>query len=808
MIGTALLRKATDGLSAADLKIALEESGFMHKLFEALLGESLREGENQMDCPSGHASEGHKCFNLNTQKGVWKCHHCGLQGDVFSLLIEFYGMDFKKAFDYLKSQLSGIDEEELKELVKVRKERGPEPPKVCTSNEADVAYWEHLLYEPQMRSAVLDFLYGRGITDEGIKHFRLGAGFITVPPNWKPVPAVMIPLYNGTNDLAAVKAYHYEQGKEKVPNTDGSSKQMLNFARLLEPPTRDWVFLCAGEMDAIRLWQELPENLVLGTACGESTWDSEWNLAFAGKTVALLYDSDDTGRKGASKVIEQLKPYVKGIANVNLFPQPDKDHKDVTDYFREGGTIEGFLQIVNTTPLEDKTVPISETTMSSEIATPKEPEPDPVVAAIEELNKKYALAKFGSGVVIIDETDPIQTNFMQVHAWQIYMANEFVSYMKDMGEGSTKRVNKPIAQYWLEHTMRREYNKVVFAIEGARDGEYNLWKGFGGIKSSEGQWNRIEYHIKEIICSGDRAAYDYLLLWLGHLLQKPWEKPGVSIVMRGGRGVGKGMFANDIVRPMIGDRSFLAVEKAEHLTGKFNHHLSHCLVVFADEAFFAGDRREQKALNNVITEPYMMIEPKRVDPFPVRSYHRVIMAGNPHWIVNAGKDERRFLVLQVSDKHKQDPKYFEPLAKSIVQELPAFRWFLEHMDISNFDRYNAPKTAALMEQIVESRESFDGWYHQVIEDRQIYIMDGSHGAETPFVIVDWDARQLVGSRKDVYKSFVQYCQQQKDPRPLNEERFGVRLHKLELKNKPGKKWVTDVRPIVGGRQVRSYQFNT
>ncbi len=426
--------------------------------------------------------------------------------------------------------------------------------------------------------------------------------------------------------------------------------------------------------------------------------------------------------------------------------------------------------------------------------------------AIEEVNKTYALAKIGNGVVILDETDKESIRFLKVSAWQTFMANRMVVNSKETDDGGTRIVKKPLAQIWLQHSLRRQYENIVFKIGGDKPTEYNLWRGLSGPEAKEGQWPHIEYHLKEVICSNDPQTYPYLIQWLAHLLQKPQEKPGVAPVMRGKRGVGKGVFANNIVRELIGGRSFVGVEKPEHLAGRFNQHLAHALVVFADEAFFAGDHREQKAINNFITEPRILLEPKGIDVFEVDSYHRVIMASNEWHVVNAGKNERRFLLLDVSDKHMQDPKYFTPLVSAIGVELPAFRWYLEHLDLSDFDPRNAPKTKGLAEQVAFSGDCFERWMAEVRDRKKITLRMSNQFGDTEETIVDWDAKLLVGGKDAVYNAFRQFAQDQRDPRPMTNVQFGIRLLKKTLPN--GEPWVVRGRRRTAIGLETTYVFNT
>ena len=136
-------------------------------------------------------------------------------------------------------------------------------------------------------------------------------------------------------------------------------------------------------------------------------------------------------------------------------------------------------------------------------------------------------------------------------------------------------------------------------------------------------------------------------------VQQPDRAGEVAAVLKGKEGVGKGVLAKYYGR-CFGSH-FRHIAQASHLTGKFNSHLQHCSCLFADEAFFAGDRSHELILKAIITEETLMIEPKGLDAYPVRNCIRLIMSSNSDWVVPAGADARRYFVLNVSDAKKQDP---------------------------------------------------------------------------------------------------------------------------------------------------------
>ena len=70
--------------------------------------------------------------------------------------------------------------------------------------------------------------------------------------------------------------------------------------------------------------------------------------------------------------------------------------------------------------------------------------------------------------------------------------------------------------------------------------------------------------------------------------------------------------------------------------------------MFADEAFFSGDKQGEQVLKAVITEPKIVIERKGIDAELQDNYLKVFMSTNSDWAVPATKDERRYCVCDVS----------------------------------------------------------------------------------------------------------------------------------------------------------------
>ncbi len=292
---------------------------------------------------------------------------------------------------------------------------------------------------------------------------------------------------------------------------------------------------------------------------------------------------------------------------------------------------------------------------------------------------------------------------------------------KTVGEGT----------WWLAQSRRRQYDSVVFrpgksreVADGQENVSLNLWLGWG-IEPRAGDWSLLQRHIKEVLAAGDEALADYIFKWTTWTLQNPGTPAEVALVFRGGKGTGKSLFGR-LVKGMFGQHGY-QISSTKHLTGTFNAHLMDCALLFADEAFWAGDRAAEGTLKRIITEPTLFIEPKGIDAFEVRNCLHVIMATNDDWAVPASIDERRFAVSDVAENHKGSTAYFKPLYAEIEAGGAAAMMFdLLARDLDGWHpREDVPQTLALAEQKVRSLRPEDQWWLGLLQEGQLPGVEAS-----------------------------------------------------------------------------------
>lgn len=287
--------------------------------------------------------------------------------------------------------------------------------------------------------------------------------------------------------------------------------------------------------------------------------------------------------------------------------------------------------------------------------------------------------------------------------------------------GTTKEgapVYDSAGKWWLYHPLRRQYETMVFAPRRDVPDAYNLWQGFT-CEAIPGRGHEpFLEHLRENVCSGVTEHYDYLVHWMARAVQHPGEPGQVAVVLRGERGVGKGIVAQ--IFGGLWGRHFLHISSAKHLVGQFNAHLRDCVFLFADEAFFAGDKQHESVLKTLVTEDMIVVEGKGVDAEPSPNYVHMLMASNDHWVVPAGADERRYFVLDVGGGRKQDSVYFRQLLKSVDEGgRESLLHFLMTLDLTDFEVRVVPQTEALRDQKMLSLGGEEQWWLERLMDGRI-----------------------------------------------------------------------------------------
>ena len=129
---------------------------------------------------------------------------------------------------------------------------------------------------------------------------------------------------------------HYQLGKQMM-STSGCLTGLMGAERLSKKP-KDPVYLCEGEWDAIAMqWliSKLRRPGVVLCVPGVGTFKQEWVPWFNGRTVHVIYDSDEAGENGDILVQKRLSEVAKKITYTH-WPDSVERGFDVRDWIIYG----------------------------------------------------------------------------------------------------------------------------------------------------------------------------------------------------------------------------------------------------------------------------------------------------------------------------------------------------------------------------------------------------------------------------------------------------------------------------------------
>jgi hypothetical protein len=199
--------------------------------------------------------------------------------------------------------------------------------------------------------------------------------------------------------------------------------------------------------------------------------------------------------------------------------------------------------------------------------------------------------------------------------------------------------------------------------------------------------------------------------------------------------------------------------------------------LFADEAFFAGDRQHEGVLKGLVTERTLPIEGKGQNLVTAPNMLHVIMSSNSEWVVPASHDERRYAVFDAADNRIGDRKYFADIAAQIENGgLAAMIHELLHLDLSGFEVRDIPDSKALADQKKHSLDTIDRWWLAVLE--RGFVWRSRHG------LAEFNQWHEFVSTELLSRSYLQWSGENRVQRPMTRVQIGIRMTEIYARIRP------------------------
>jgi hypothetical protein len=336
-------------------------------------------------------------------------------------------------------------------------------------------------------------------------------------------------------------------------------------------------------------------------------------------------------------------------------------------------------------------------------------------------------------------------------------------------QGKDKTIYMPLAVFWLKHEHRREVDRVVFDPENKlirpNEKTLNLWNGLAREPQS-GRWRLMAAHLFSVICRRDHECWKYLIRWLAHAVQHPGTAPGSVIALRSTpEGAGKSLVLAWMCS-IFGEHG-ISLNTPEDFTGEFNDHLENKAFIGLNEPSFPGDHKAAGKFKSMITESEWVLNGKFRKRRRVPNIAHIMLTTNRKWAIPAGNKARRFLMLDVDESRVDDERYFTALRHEADSGgIEAMLYALMRLDITSFNPWRVPKTAALREQQRLSAPSPVRWLTGAVSSGELIPHDPRFGWAIP---TGGFGQEVHGPT--LYRAYAAWCHSTRE-KPEDEIAFG------------------------------------
>lgn len=293
-------------------------------------------------------------FSVSPQKQMYYCFGCGAGGNVFTFIMDYENFTFLEALKML-AERAGVELPEL-EYSREAKAQADKKAQLLQINKEAAKYYYIQLRGKQGQQA-MDYLKGRGLSDETIQKFGLGysdkfgsglyrylkelgytdgflheSGLFNADERhgmydkfWN---RVIFPIMDVNNKVIGFGGRVMGDGKPKYLNSPETkifdkSRNLygLNMARVSRKRN---LIVCEGYMDVISMHQAGFNNAVASLGTALTSLQASLMKRYTDE-VLIIYDSDEAGTKATLRAIPLLKGVGLATKVVNLNPYKDPD---------------------------------------------------------------------------------------------------------------------------------------------------------------------------------------------------------------------------------------------------------------------------------------------------------------------------------------------------------------------------------------------------------------------------------------------------------------------------------------------------
>ena len=318
---------------------------------------------------------------------------------------------------------------------------------------------------------------------------------------------------------------------------------------------------------------------------------------------------------------------------------------------------------------------------------------------------------FGTGTVLV--AIKCYDSLKEINTIEIITEEKFINTLKGIKIGYYRK-NDRLKECNAFMVYDDGKNKNCLLHKGMRfystaQDVFSYFQGYDYKELEEYDEDRISVylnHIRENIANENEELYNYILNWISYILQNPGGKTETCLVITGEQGTGKNTFT-DVICNLMQRYSVRNLTDISHLVGKFNSVIENNKLIVCNELSSADSnlRMNADSLKSIITEKVSAVESKYMEPRMVENVVNLIILSNHFDPVKVENGDRRYVVCNTNEIHKNDQDYFGALINTFTEEFyqNLFTYFMKR----NLDGVNLrilPKTEA-KDELIEANKS-------------------------------------------------------------------------------------------------------
>ena len=292
---------------------------------------------------------------------------------------------------------------------------------------------------------------------------------------------------------------------------------------------------------------------------------------------------------------------------------------------------------------------------------------------------------------------------------------------------------KDFLKYWLDSDKRTVQTicwcpySVVSPPKEYQTDETRI-NVFGGLLHeiqpdfivSEEKISLICDHLRIVWADNVPRVYEHIINCFASIIQKPWEKLGISILLKSSReGAGKNIILEFIADHVLGRDFSRSFSDIDSFLSKFNADAERSIITILDEIGGNGATiKNSNRLKDIITRKSVPIEKKGLDRYLAKDCNNCFMTTNDDWIVKLSVSDRRNFCLELNNEKINEKGYFAKLAEACESREVGLHFFhyLMQINLTEFVANDIPSTE-WREELRERTTKFDPMFRTLLSLR-------------------------------------------------------------------------------------------